>query len=147
MIEKFVKDHFPNEASRISIDNIFSFKNGSRSITKVATCEFANRSTRDYVLSQIKEKNVPCKEIDGNEFRVQNAKTRRQISRNWAVNKAKELLERDSRSQGKSVEIDWKDPAAKNKRSVSANGQQAFVQNEDDFCGRFLEPYSHLFIQ
>ena len=76
-------------------------------------------------------------------MRFDYAKTKKQLNRNFCVNKALELIKHDAFGKDKTVEADWKH-AEKGKRTVTVNGQDVFLQTASDMSGRFLPPVEHL---
>ena len=80
----------------------------------------------------------------GPSVKVDYAKSERQRARNGFVLKARDLLQKDPRSSGKAIKIDWKDLKGKGFRSISVGTDRAFEQGADEVQGSFLSPFSHL---
>ena len=116
-------------------------------MTGVSLCSLPNRDSRDSILKTIGNRNLSCVDANQNKIDIAGAKTKRQITRNWAVGRAKDLLAKDAKTGGKEVKIEWKDPEAKFVRSIEVGGIRAFRQGADEITGKFLSPFEHLFIQ
>ena len=100
-------------------------------------------SSRDEVLRKIKESSLRLAEGDDNFVDIKYAKTKKQLRRNYCVNKAAEMLKHDPRSSGKQVVAEWKHND-KGKRTVTVGGIDAFMQSASDASGYFLAPFEHL---
>ena len=66
------------------------------------------------------------------------------MHRNWAVNKAAELIKTDTRSATKTVTSNWQTGTDKGKRQVLVDQVVVFEQNVGDTSGRFLGAFQHL---
>ena len=60
------------------------------------------------------------------------------------MRKAKETLEKEETTKGKTIDFDWKENLGKGFRTVKVAGTRAFIQTPDEMKGRFIEPFLHL---
>ena len=66
-----------------------------------------------------------------------------QRKRNDSLHRVCDLLKKDSRSQGKSVSIQWQIEESKD-RGVQLDGVSIFLQKSTDLSGVFLSPFQDL---
>ena len=81
-----------------------------------------------------------------NKLRFDKMKTERQITRNYALKKAEELIKAHPGCNGKAVEIAWQIPISKD-RGVRWDNQLVFSQSSRDSIGSFAAPFSILIIE
>ena len=74
---------------------------------------------------------------------INRAKTAWQLKRNGYLKKAADALKKDSRAQGKAVNIEWKIEGGKD-RSVKIGDQVAFLQNSTDAIGSFVADFQNV---
>ena len=84
------------------IEHIFKRPANNRQPSALSTIEFFSNQTSDAVLKKMNAGNVRLTE-DGQALRVDYARTKRQLKRNWSVNEAEKLIKADPRSAGKNV--------------------------------------------
>eukprot|EP00959_Pyramimonas_sp_CCMP1952_P083448 1744393-Pyramimonas_sp.AAC.1 len=68
----------------------------------------------------------------GENVKINMAVTKINLSRNWALRKAEELIKADRRTGSQSVKADWKN------RTITVNGNLVFEQSAGDLKGCFL---------
>ena len=142
LIDSFLKAKFASYGDRLQVEHISKGTWQDRKLTSISLVEFPSKKARDDAVHAIKQGSWSL--LEGSEpIRFGFAKTKKQLSRNYCVKKAVELLKRDQRTSGKEVAEEWKH-AEKGKRTVSVAGQICFLQNASDTCGRFLPPFDNL---
>ena len=105
--------------------------------------EFASKNVRDAVLKRINER--PLAVFDGsNALKIKPAKSKKQMHRNWTVNKARDLVKASSEAQGKTVTEDWQVGGNRGKRQILVDGIVAFEQLPVDPAGIFKGAFSYL---
>ena len=67
---------------------------------------------------------------------VRPARTKLNGQRNYSLRRASDVLKKESPT--KKVELNWKN------RSVTVNGEDAFIQGKLDTAGNFMGSYAHL---
>ena len=82
----------------------------------------------------------------GGAIRADYAKTAKQLTRNWAMKKANDLIRAEGKSSGADIFINWKIEGSKD-RSVTVNGFVAFLQEKQDSIGSFSEDFQHLTVE
>ena len=117
--------------------NEYKGPRSKRTLGKVAFVEFA---TKDEVREFLKEFNERGSEVraQGTKLKVAPALTKLNKSRNWALNKAHELV-RGAATDGATVEVQKKP-----ERKVLVNGDPAFEQPKDVSKGSFVGLFTHL---
>ena len=144
-IRAFLDANLAAFSERVSIDHIFKGPAGSRKLSPVSLVVFDSLAQKEAALKEINTRNLRMVGENGDVV-VRFAKTKRQMHRNWAVNKAAELIQADARTTTKTVTINWKTGTDKGKRQVQVDHVTMFEQNADDASGRFLGDYKHLFL-
>ena len=76
--------------------------------------------------------------VSGATIRIKEANTKIVRQRNWAMNKAKELIQQSSLPGAESPESDMK------VRTITVKGDVVFKQERCDLKGSFRGAYSHL---
>ena len=104
---------------------MYKGKFNGRKLASVSLVEFACKADRDAALRLIKDSHATLTD-GGNNLRFDYAKTRKQLNRNFCVNKALDMIKRDAFGKDKTVEVEWKH-ATKGKRTVPVNGQVVFA--------------------
>ena len=145
MVEKFLLEHFGNIAHKAVVENVMKGLYSNRSLSEVVICELPSKSVRDAILTQIREKNLPCKDNTEAVVKIDHAKTKKQLARNASMLRANELLSKDSRSQGKNIKIEWK-TSVKGQREITVAGLVACRQSQNEMSGQFHAPYEHLHV-
>ena len=142
MIKAFFDGKLPNNG-HISIDHIRKGPASDRVLTKVVLVEFPSKHIRDSVLKRIKDGTLTL--FDGNnDIKMKPAKTKRQMQRAWAMNKAIEIVTADARARGKNVKSEWMVNNNRGHRQILVDGIQAFEQCPSDNTGLFKGDFTHL---
>ena len=143
LIKAFFQEKLSDLNPKFSFDHIRSGPPQNRKFTGVSLLEFSNTAERDDAMRLIEHKK--CVLFDGSsEIKIRFAKTRKQMRRNWAMNKALELLKAEPLATNKQVEADWKVAGNRGHRSVKVDGVVAFDQNASDLSGDFKNNFVHL---
>ena len=106
-IQQFFQTHFNTLASSLHIEHIMKGPANDKKLGQVALVHFSSKSTKDSTLKLIIDQKLEFKDSTGHVCKIDHAKTKRQLHRNWAVRKAEELLKKEvnqsamSRSSGK----------------------------------------------
>ena len=79
-------------------------------------------------------------------LKIRPAKTKKQQHRNWAVNKAIELIKADPKSANAQQEVNWQVGGKRSHQQIKVNGQVVFEQCPSDYAGNFLGAFQHLFL-
>ena len=140
-----MKNNIASVASRLDVEHVYKGKYNERKLSSVSLVVFPFKMARDEALKTIGDKHLSLSE-GSNTIRFGYAKTKKQLFRNFAVNKALEIIKKDSKAKNKTCEIEWKH-ADKGKRTVTINGHDAFCQGKSDTCGQFLASFEHLRIE
>ena len=146
IIENFLKEKLPQIANKVSIEHVYKGKFTDRKISGISIVQFASRQVRNDILQDIQNRNLPLQDSSSN-IKFAYAKTKRQLRRNWCINQAKRVLEKDSSTQNKQIHIEWKVGNDKSKRLVKVGDDVAFQQSGDDLSGSFSAAFSHLSLE
>mgnify|MGYP005650919997 FL=1 len=106
-----------------------------RKATKVSYIEFPSRHDVDVVLRGIESKGLSLTDSSGTPLRFARAKTHVQLTRNYVLKKAKDLVEKHAAAKNKAVSINWKN------RAVEVDGKDVFTQDKNDTAGKFMQPF------
>lgn len=109
----------------------------------ISVDELCRRFVREEALQKLLEDKSKMDIGSSGELQVGRAKTPTQLKRNSSFTKAIDLLKKDSRCQGKDVEICWKVGGSK-ERQEQKDGQVAFQQILTDLAGHFLPPFENV---
>lgn len=139
MIGVYLSEHFPDT----DYGEIRTISRGKEA-SAVTIVEFYSRADRDEVLKWCKAQGNP--KMLGGTIRADYAKTAKQLTRNWAMKKANDLIKADGRSSGPDIVINWKIEGSKD-RSVTVNGFVAFLQEKQDSIGTFSVDFEHLTVE
>ena len=142
VIETFMRDKLGSLGNHARVEHVFKGKYNERKLAGVSLMQFPSKTDRDAALRLIKDSHLVLTD-QGVNLRFDYAKTKRQLNRNFCVNKALEMIKRDAFAKDKKVEAEWKH-SEKGKRSITVDGQDVFLQLSSDMSGRFLEPVAHL---
>ena len=144
LLEEFIRSNFASEQGHVHIEHISKGPAHDRTLTGVSVIEFVSRTRRNAVLAGVKTKQLQLKEVDGNQLRVDYAKTKKQLNRNALMHKAFEMIKTDGASNGKTVEKEWKVGTEKGTRHITVNKEVAFLQSKGDLVGLFVGSFAHL---
>jgi len=97
-------------------------------------------------LEVIQNRSLSCQE-ESSKLKIAYAKSKRQLQRNWSINQAKRLLDKEDGAKGKQVTIEWKVGNDKSLRRVKVGEDIAFQQYSDDLSGSFMSAFSHLSLE
>ena len=108
-------------------------------MSPICVAEFPTRETRENIL-----KTLAGKTLVG-DLKFDRAKTAMQLKRNSALRQACDLLKKDVRCSGKSVEIIWQMEDKKDRsREITVDHYPVFRQNFSDLSGQFLGEFTGL---
>ena len=125
------------------LDHIYKGPSNARVLTDMCVVTFQSNSIREIVLKQVRGKTQY--DLSRNELTIDRAKTASQLARNSALRRASDILKKDPRCTGKSVEIMWRMTDLKNKsREVQVEGVPVFQQGLDDPSGIFVGIFADL---
>ena len=92
--------------------------------------------------------NAILNDSTGKKVDVGRAKTALQLKRNASLKQASDVLKKDSRCKGQTVEIAWRvdgvDGARSKDRGVKVGNAMAFLQTEKDMTGQFQSPFQNV---
>ena len=108
------------------IEHIFKGPAGERKLTSTSLIVFSTRPQRDAALNAVSSDSLGFSGSNS-EVKFKPARTKRQMHRAWAVNKAKDLLEADPLSKDKEVTINWKAGTSNDKVTVRSLSIMLFV--------------------
>ena len=117
----------------VSFANSFSGPHNDRKMTPVGTVEFANKDSAEAFLKDAKAADKATIKVSGQDISLKLALTKLQRSRNWAINKAMELIKA---AGGISV--------TREKGTLKIGDSVVFSQPKGDPRGQFDGAYSHL---
>ena len=143
-LETFMSDTL-GDFDYVQIDHVMKRPHRDRKLTQISYIEFNNNDDRERALRFLSTNEVALTDSCGSSLRFNRLKSDKQIHRNYCLKKAKEMLDNDSRTQGKSVCINWKLELNKN-RNVVVDGVECFVQKPEDLTGCFLDVFVNLHI-
>ena len=126
----------------VHVEHIWKGPPGQRSVSEMSTVELSSRQAREEALKKLTQDNSKLDGASG-VLKVARAKTSTQLKRNSCLTRAADILKKDGRNNGKTVEICWKVDGSKD-RQVQVAGQVAFSQTSSDLAGRFLAPFEAL---
>ena len=106
----------------------------NRKAAKVSYIEFPCHHNADVVLRGIESKGLSLADSSGTPLRFARARTHLQLSRNYALKKAKDLVEKHAAAKNKTAPINWKN------RAVEVDGKDVFTQEKHDMAGKFMQP-------
>ena len=145
-ILNWFEEHLGNDFEYVSIGSI---KTGvEQKLTAVSYIEFYSRDDRERALKFISQNHLSFKVGDTDkDARIGRLKTQKQLSRNRALRKAKEAIEKHSAFPfGARCEIKWLIDGSK-ERCVCVNESAMFVQGRNDILGAFKAPYQDIVIR
>jgi len=130
-----------------SFDHIWSGPQGNRSLTPLVIVELSSRQVREQTLKKL-QANSTMKDSGDNKISVARAKTASQLKRNASLKKACDLLKKDGRTNGLTVEIKWliefPDGTKSKDRAVTVGDEVAFLQLPSDLTGVFQKSFCNL---
>ena len=133
-LRNFMNEHF-KDIKFTTVDTIMKGPYNDRKATKVSYIEFPSRHDVDVVLRGIESKGLSLTDSSGTPLRFARAKTHVQLPRNYALKKAKDLVEKHAAAKNKAVSINWKN------RAVEVDGKDVFTQDKNDTAGKFMQPF------
>ena len=116
-----------------AVETIMKGPYNDRKATKVSYIEPPSRYDADVVLRSIESKGLSLADSSGTPLRFARAKTHLQLSRNYALKKAKDLLEKHAAAKNKTASINWKN------RAVEVDGKDVLTQGKRDVAGKFMQ--------
>ena len=129
-----------------SFDHIWSGPQDNRSLTPLVIVELSSRQVREQTLKKL-QVNSTMQDSGGNKISVARAKTASQLKRNGSLKKACEVLKKDGRINGRTVEIKWQIEFANGTKSkgrvVKVGDEVAFLQLPSDLIGSFTASFSN----
>ena len=114
-----------------------------RKLTGISTVEFPSKVQRDTCLNAMKGGIVLFEGVAA--ITAVPAKTKKQLHRNWAVNCALEMVQKEQVSGcTKVVAANWAVNAHRGHRTITIDGVIAFEQLSADVAGHFKNACAHL---
>ena len=142
-IKTFLDTHSPNTPYQ-SIDTIFKGPYNNRTPTQTTVVLFHSSQVRDSTLKHLTENNLTLSH-NGKTLRLAKTQPKQQLTRNYALRKANDLLKTHPHATGKTITINWKLDNSTD-RTVTVNHAPAFTQTKSDLTGTFLPPFTDLTI-
>ena len=139
-LRKFVNEHF-KDIKFTAVGTIMQGPCNDHKATKVSYIEFPSRHDSDVVLRGIGSKGLSLTDSSGTPLRFARAKTHLQLSLNYALKKAKDLVEKHVAAKNKTVSINWKN------RAVDVGGKRVFTQEKHDMAGKFMQPFMDISLE
>ena len=133
-LRQFMNEHF-KDIKFTAVETILKGPYNHRKATKVSYIEFSSRHDANVVLRGIESKGRSLTDSSGTPLRFARAKTHLQLSRNYALKKAKDLVEKHAASENKVVSMNWKN------RAVEVDGKDVFTQEKNDMAGKSMQPF------
>ena len=120
---------------------------GNRSMGPLSIVELASNAIRENCLTKLSGANATSlTDSTGKNVDVGRAKTALQLKRNASLKQAADVLKKDARTKGQTVEIVWRleevNGARSKDRGVKVGAVMAFVQAEKDITGTFQTPFA-----
>ena len=123
---------------------MFSGPVNNQIATQISFVEFPFENIRDKVLAEINDvKKLELKDSSGAKVRFDRLKSQRQLTRNWALKRAKELIDQHPDGKGKHVELKWRIDGSSDRR-ILVDSVAAFTQSNADLLGSFASPFANL---
>ena len=113
-----------------------------RTSTTTSFIELVSRHSRETVITKIITSKLTLLTPTNTPLKIARARTQFQRARNYAMRKAKELLDKYPLTQNQTTTIDWTMPT----RTVNLNNTPLFSQGKLDLTGTFTSTYAHLTI-
>eukprot|EP00973_Karenia_brevis_P035902 4953134-Karenia_brevis.AAC.1 len=132
-IEKFLEKF--SEFHPTATGTFYKGPHNARQPTQTCYVEFADAEVAVAFLNKVKNESL---EVNGSDIKFKKALTKVNAARNWALRKAKDLIDDASEGHHKPVKIDW--PS----RTVKANDVVAFSQIKSQLKGTFHAPFANL---
>ncbi len=136
----FMAKHFSKVAvSKVGVIHRGSFKDKTRTMTRVGFVEFASSDIRDFVLTKIESKKL---KVDGHAgVGIERARTRNASDRNTALTEAADLLKEHLATTAPELDvvIQWT-----GRRGVTVGGGYAFGQPSGMSMGEFVGDFATL---
>ena len=133
-LEELLKNKLP-DFRPVTYSNEYKGLYNNRHLGKAAYVHLASEDEARNLVKAVKDRGVTY-EVEGKKLRLAPAKTAFFKQRDWAFNKAEELLK--ANAAGGKVEVERKE------RTVKVNGAEAFKQQKEDSKGSFLGSFAHL---
>ena len=116
----------------LALGNYYTGPYNARTLTKAGYAEYTDADAAKASLKQLKGDF----ESNGVKVTVKAALPKKNLTRNWALRKAEELLKKDT--PNKVVKLVWSE------RRVTVNDVPSFKQDKSELRGSFCPPYTHL---
>ena len=126
MIQNFFAEKLPAFVSKFEIEHIQKGPFNNKVLKGMTILEFVSKQQRDSCLAAVKARNPFVSEGNGSRVDFSFALTRKQLSRNWALNQAQNLISRDLAEQAKAIEVQLQVGNDKSHRIVIVAGVTAF---------------------
>ena len=137
LIEEFLTAKFPDVRTSL-IDSFYAGK-GEGKITRNAFAEFGSRQQARQVANTIRDRGFTL-EASGVQIKMKPATSALDLSRNWSLKKAEELIRADPAAQSKEVTVKKGEG-----RGVFVDKELVFEQRDRySRGGRFCAPFEHL---
>ena len=141
-MNNFMKSHFPQAPFALGHEFKGAKKDGN--LKDFSYVEFINRDVADATLDVIKKQGHRCTNQKGDSLKIDKAKTAVQRQRWYRMRAAKELIEKDPKARGTTVDIETKMPVRKVVVISGGKSVTAFKQDKDDLWGEFVGDFGHL---
>ena len=139
----FLDTYAPNHPYQ-SIDTIFKGPYNNRTATQTTVVQFHTSNVRDSTLKHLNDNNHTLAH-SGKTLRLAKTRPKQQLTRNYALRKANDLLKNHPHATGKTITINWNLDNSTD-RTVTVNLVPAFTQTKSDLTGTFLAPFTDLSI-
>ena len=143
MIKDFLHEHIPSATYEL-IDTVHKGPYNNRTPTPLSYVQFTSTTLRDHVLKFLTDNNHSLKHNDKT-MRLDKMKPQLQLNRNYALKKAKELIEKHPDGNNKTIIIHWKNDNTTT-RTITVNDVTAFTQTKDETTGTFSAPFNNITI-
>lgn len=143
MIEAFMNTHM--QSIGVKFVTIGTILRGPypNTASKTSYVEFVNKQDRERAFKELMEKKHILNDDDGTPLRICRMKTEKQVHRNFALHKARELIDNKS---GKKSEIRWLIENS-SERHVCLDDIPVFIQKKNDMTGAFVDNFKDLVIE
>ena len=146
-IEKHLHEHVGSHVQVVSVDHLWKGAPGNRAMGPLSIVELASNAIRENVLTKLSGANATSlTDSTGKKVDVGRAKTALQLKRNASLKQASDVLKKDARAKGQTIEIVWRleevNGARSKVRGVKVGTVMACLQSENDMCGTFQAPFA-----
>ena len=137
MISKSIADQFSNFRP-LDVGCFYSGPYSNRKLTKACYIEFGSQDIAQAFLKKLPTGQGNFKVQGADALTAKQARSKVNAQRNWSPRKAEELVKAAPGSQGKNVQILFKD------RVVKVDEEVAFKQDKHELGGAFCGGFAHL---